>query len=386
MFAKQYATQQVGCISIGYQGRTIQDESVLAAEFARQEGLRHHRVELTTEQVVRDFPVVCLRRDEPISDLAGSSIYALAAASRDLGYPVLFSGLGGDELFWGYEWHRRSVVSNERLRRLRAGHAGVLDYLSFRSPPLSWVGLLQWLQDGGGLISELRQRDIDRALPRDQLRFWDMTFEFRQASAAFAGITGPAMRSSTFDPARHFRGPQFWADIGVSLTALICSTYLRSNGLGQTDRLSMACSVESRVPFADARLAEVVVGLRKSHPDHLLARKSWLRNALRGVVPDAVMRRRKRGFTPPWRRWTNALMLAYGDQLSRGTLVELGLLDREAAGRLRRGIDGLGRPVPLAIPSLVLELWLSGIRSVCSSPSTSGDLPPMLPRGPHWRD
>jgi asparagine synthase (glutamine-hydrolysing) len=385
MFAKRFASQETACISIGYEGRAFQDESWLAADFAREHGLRHHRVELTTEQVVREFRTVCLRRDEPNSDPAGSSIYALAAASRDLGYPVLFSGLGGDELFWGYAWHRKCVASNERLRRLRAGEASWFEYLSMGKPPLSWVGLLQWLQDGGGLVSELRQRGSDMVLPPDQLRFWDMTPEYRQARAALDGILGPAFRSTDSDPARHFRGAEFWGNVGVSLTDLICATYLRSNGLGQTDRLSMACSVESRVPFADARLAEVVVGLRKSCPDHRLPRKQWLRSALKGIVPDDVMRRRKRGFTPPWRRWTSALMLAFGDQLAHGALVDLGLLDRDAAVRLRRGIDRLGRPVPLALPTLVLELWVSGMRSVCSAAPQPGELPPMLPRSPYWQ-
>ena len=384
VFAKQFASQDVGCISVGYEGRPFQDESAMAAEFARGIGLRHFRVQLGVDEIVRDFPAVCLHRDEPIADIAGSSIYALAGASHELGFPVLCSGLGGDELFWGYEWHRQCVRRSELLRRALAGNAEIREYLSFRRPPISYVGLLQWLRDGGGLLSGLRQRRRDMGCSPDQLHFWDMTEEYRSADALLPTIAGPALAAATSDPTCHFRGSHLWSDLGVSLTDVICSTYLRSNGLGQTDRLFMSRSVESRVPFVDARLAEVVVGLRKANPDHNLPRKTWLKQALAGVVPEEVMRRRKRGFTPPWRVWTRKLMSAYGDQLAGGLLVEEGVLDRRAAEQLRRGVDGLGRPVPLAFSALVLEQWYRGIRAI-SRPSAHPTGEPSLQRSPHFR-
>jgi asparagine synthase (glutamine-hydrolysing) len=384
VFAKRFASQDVGCISVGYEGRPFQDESAMAAEFARGIGLRHFRVQLGVDEIVRDFPAVCLHRDEPIADIAGSSIYALAGASHELGFPVLCSGLGGDELFWGYEWHRQCVRRSELLQRALAGNAKIREYLSFRRPPVSYVGLLQWLRDGGGLLSGLRQRRRDMDCSPDQLHFWDMTEEYRSADALLPSIAGPALAAATSDPTCQFRGSHLWSDLGVSLTDVICSTYLRSNGLGQTDRLFMARSVESRVPFVDARLAEVVVGLRKANPDHNLPPKTWLKQALAGVVPEEVMRRRKRGFTPPWRVWTRKLMSAYGDQLAGGLLVEERVLDRRAAERLRRGVDGLGRPVPMAFQALVLEQWYRGIRAI-SRPSSHPTGEPSLPRSPHFR-
>jgi asparagine synthase (glutamine-hydrolysing) len=383
VYAKRFASQDVACISVGYQGRAFQDESGMAAEFARSIGLPCHRVELDVKSIVRDFPDVCLRRDEPIADIAGSSIYALARASHDLGFPVLCSGLGGDELFWGYEWHRRCVRQSEVLRDAQRGRAHLSDYLSLRPPPISWVGMLHWIADGAGIASGLRRRREDPRVPPDQLHFWDMTSEFCNARALLPSIAGPRLVEAHSDPARYFRGPHLWADLGVSLTDLICSTYLRSNGLGQTDRLFMACSVESRVPFADARLAEVVVGLRKARPDHALPRKSWLRAALDGTVPHEVMRRRKRGFTPPWRRWTRELMTEFGDQLASGELVRAGVLERSASEHLRQGVDFLGRPIPLAFPALVLEQWYRGVKALGQGRCCANGKP-ALPPSPHF--
>ena len=148
------------------------------------------------------------------------------------------------------------------------------------------------------------------------------------------------------------------------MTRLICDTFLRSNGLVLCDRLSMACSVESRVPLVDYRLAEVVIGLRKANSDLPQGHKAWLKQALADLVPPFVFQRRKRGFTPPWRSWTRALMDRYGSDMRDGVLVDHGFIRLREAERFRGGFDGLGRPMPLAFPTLVLELWARGMQSL----------------------
>jgi asparagine synthase (glutamine-hydrolysing) len=361
--AVRFASQPVSAISIGYEGTAFQDESLEAAQYARELGIAHHRVVLETEDVVRDFPRMCLHRDEPIADVAGSSIYSLAGASDSLGMPVLLTGLGGDELFWGYRWHRKCVEESFRAARTRAGIGSFADYLRVTAPPISAVGTLNWLQDLGGIIRGLRDRARDRQAPSDQLVFWDAVREYRDAARSMRTVGGPLLLGATANPAAIFTGDALWDDVPVALTELICNTYLMSNGLVQTDRLSMARSVEARVPLVDYKLAEVAIGIRKNIVDHALPEKALLRAALRGIVPDHVMNRRKRGFTPPWRRWTRALVARHGDQLRSGSLVQLGALSRAGAARLAAGIDLLGRPVPMALSALVLEMWLTEIRA-----------------------
>jgi asparagine synthase (glutamine-hydrolysing) len=382
LMAQRHATQPVKAISVGYPGNSWQDESGLAERFARTAGIPFHRVELGVEQVIRDFPSVCLHRDEPIADIAGSALYALAGASRELGMPVLLSGLGGDELFWGYDWIRRSVHASNRARRRREGAASIFEYLKIRKPPLSYVGLLRWLADGGGLVSGWRYWSDDAKLPPDQLRFWDLSPEFDEAENGLGGIMGEALRDTPKDPRCYFRGPGLWPRVDISITDLICSTYLRTNGLTQTDRLFMAQGVESRVPLVDARLCETVVGLRKAHPDHHLPPKTWLKQALAQAVPPEVMNRRKTGLSPPWRNWIPRLLRANQSQVIDGILVSKGLVTRAAAERLVRGIDRFGRPVPLAFPVLVLETWIRGMHDVRKARALQCDGEPNLPGPP----
>ena len=370
-FAARYAEQPVEAISIGYEGNKFQDESWLAKKYANEIGIKHHRIELTTEQVVSEFPKMCFHRDEPICDIAGSSMYALAGVTRKLNIPVLISGLGGDELFWGYEWHRQCVEKSKRAARLRSNNGSILEYISLRSPPPSIVGIMNWISDGAGIITELKQYLRDRKSNEYQTVFFDNTRDFNSAYLALTKVSGELMSNSHVKPDSLFCKPKYWDMLDVSLTELICSTYLRSNGLCQTDRIFMSQSVESRVPFVDYRLAEVVIGLRKTNPDHLLPAKSLIRAAFKGLIPDQILNRRKRGFSPPWRTWMPELMKTYGPELKQGILVDSGIISQSGANYLSAGIDIFQRPIALSFSSLILEQWARGMKfaSINSRPS-----------------
>jgi asparagine synthase (glutamine-hydrolysing) len=152
----------------------------------------------------------------------------------------------------------------------------------------------------------------------------------------------------------------------VALIRLICETYLMENGIAQCDRLAMASSVESRLPLVDHRLVETVIGLHKTHPDAAkLAPKEWLRGAVADRLPDFVLRRRKTGFSPPWREWGVALATRYGPQLLDGSLVQTGVLPAQVARDLHRELmPRITGPGVLATLTLGLENWCRQLESV----------------------
>jgi asparagine synthase (glutamine-hydrolysing) len=379
MLAKRCADQPVSALSIGYEGNTLQDESRLAEAFAREIGIPFHRVEVSVDRVVENFPQMCLRRDDPVLDISGSSIFELMRGTHAHGFRVLLSGLGGDELFWGYPWHRRSVEQSENKRRMLRGEGSILDYLRMQRPPLSITGLINWMESLGGLLAGVRAWRRDARSDPNRLVFWDQIRDFQLAERRFSSFAGDAMKDCQTSAAAPFTGAMFWDNLDVSLTERLCATYLRCNGLAQTDRLSMACSVESRVPLVDYRIAEVVIGLRKVRSDREFGHKHLLRQALRDVVPEQVLQRRKRGFTPPWRTWIARLMQRYGDDMARGQVCGRGIVTAAAAEQLRSGFDGLGRIKPFALETLVLEQWAQGMASLASNASRSLDGPLELP-------
>lgn len=379
VMALRHAEQPVTALTIGYPGRSFQDESGMAMQFAQELGLPCRRVEVTSDAVVKGFREMCSRRDEPIADIAGSSLNAIARAAHESDIPVLLSGLGGDELFWGYRWHRDCVSASYRARQARAGKVNLLGYLALRGIPPSILGAMNWAEDLGGLWSGVRDFRRDLAAPNDQLVFWDATRDFGFAQRRLHDLCGERMRDHAVRPERLFTGPGYWDRVDLSLTQLIVQTYLASNGLAQTDRLFMANSVESRVPLVDYRLVETIVGLRKARPDHMLQPKAWLRGALRSFVPDHILDRRKRGFTPPWRSWLPLMFREYGDDLVDGILVQQGILSPAAVRTLIRGQDWLRRPVPLAFQALVLEQWSRGSRASRRRMPQMCDSDPHLP-------
>lgn len=141
------------------------------------------------------------------------------------------------------------------------------------------------------------------------------------------------------------------------MTRLICETYLQENGIAQGDRLSMASSVELRLPLVDHRLVETVIGLRKTIPDHRVRPKMWLREALKAMVPDWVINRPKRGFTPPLSQWHKAIFAAHGRNLRDGFLATNGILTPQSEMLLAKGSYPPEAGAPMSFKALTLELW-----------------------------
>ena len=355
-------SNDIQAFTVGYTGTPWQDERSDAQEFAKYLKIPHHTVELSTTDVVEQFSAVNFHRDDPISDGAGISIAAVSQLARCHGVPVLLFGLGGDELFWGYRWVRTALQATRRRNALAAGLRGIKDYVRFSRPPFSVTLGLQWAMSGAGIVSEWRQFQADRQARPGRVVFYDSESVFLNVSRAlhrpfytkrYAEAVGQPDMTQTFTAQHSDVTPE------VTLIRLICETYLRENGIAQSDRLSMAQSVESRLPLVDYRLVETVIGLHKSYAlDPDAAPKRWFRDALTGLLPDIVLNRRKRGFSPPWRQWGYALAVSHGDQLIDGYLVQNGIIRAEAAARQRKDLfPHFSGPRPLAGLSLGLENW-----------------------------
>ena len=350
--------------TVGYAGAPLQDERSQARELARHLNMPFHEIELSTADLVTQFQKVNYFRDDPIADIAGVGYYAVMQAAREQGVPVMLMGQGGDELFWGYRWVREALAATRRKWALRnGGKIGVFDYLKPTPPPFSYTLGLQWLGTLGGLRTGWQQYESDLTSAAGRAVFYESEHGFRDAEqkvhrGLYTRRFSEQMLEDDLTSGFVSSDPDSLPE--VMLMRLICETYLMENGIAQGDRLSMAASVELRLPFVDYRFVETVVGLSKVHPGMASAHpKKWLREAVQGIVPDFVMARRKRGFSPPWRPWNKALSDAYGDQLLDGYLVQHGVITPEAARRERQRLNPnpMGLPALVAGKTLVLENW-----------------------------
>jgi len=351
--------------SVGYAGAPPVDERGDARDLASHLGMPYHEVEIAPEDVRDFFPELNYWRDEPVADISGHGYYAVMRLAADHGFPVMLMGHGGDELFWGYSWIKQAALESLVKKRLvERGPGALLAHLRMTMPlGLSRWQLMAWLKGACGLRESLAR--MSRALKgsRDRLILYDTLPDFADAEQRVREFYTPAFRRMVAGDAAYapYALRDTWSHVLINITKLICRCYLVGNGILQGDRLSMASSVELRLPLVDYRLVETAVGLRKARPDLYLPGKEWLRQAAGRYLPDWVLNRRKRGFQPPMREWEEAVFRAYGDSLRDGYLVETGILDPAGVERLLDEERPRSISASLAYKSLVLEQWCRAV-------------------------
>jgi len=369
--AVRHSAQQVTAFSVGYEGRPACDERRDAAAFAAHLGIGMVEVELAAGDVVSGFEGLVADMGEPIADAAGSSYRALMQAARHVGVKVMFQGQGADELFWSYGWMREALAENLARDAARGALPALATSLrsKLRTPGrLAPRALAQWVVHGGGIVDALSMYRRLRLEDPDQALFWDVARPMDRIAAAVADLAGDALGpAATLPQARrafHGRVPgESWKR---ALVRHIMATYLLENGISQADRYSMAAGVEARLPFVDYRLVEHAAGLNDTQADAVAPGKRWLRAAVANEIPEWVLNRPKKGFSPPTRDWVAALVRARGESLVGGTLVDAGLISEQGASSLARPSGRFDRGLrdQLAYQALVLEQWFRGMRRI----------------------
>lgn len=320
--SRQYPGQ-LHAFTIGYKGRPDTDERGFAATLAKELGIAFTEVELDTKDVIEGFPDLMSAMDTPIGDIAAFGYYSVCKAAKEAGYPVLLSGMGGDEFFWGYEWVREAVSRNE----------GLLD--NNQAKPSWWQRLfgkqLAAKPDFFGVHADLCNGDV-----------WS--------------------RSLMPLEAREKLPPGFWLDqasldlnqpMHLAVSNLLNRTWLRSNCLALADRMSMAHSVEMRLPLLDVELVNRVTGMRNDGLVDWNKPHKWLLvEALRDELPYDVLARKKQGFTPPVRDWMGGIVKMFGHLLKDGALVRQGLVKPSMVKGGASGFD-----LPFLYKLVLLECW-----------------------------
>ena len=351
----------IQAFTVGYREKSRHDERDEAKAFAKFLDMPVHDIELCADDVATFFPELMYWLDDPIADISAFGYYSVMKAAKAHGVSVMLQGHGGDELFWGYPWVREAVTQTMRkLKGQMSGDFNFRDYVTLTTPAYwSLWGVKEWFKSGAGLRPSWEAYLRDRSSPQDQLVFYDLTPDFQLARKGVGDLYSKAFLDQLQETAVYdvFTIPFPRPTVDILLTQLICQTYLQENGIAQGDRLSMASSVELRLPLVDYRLVETVIGLRKASSDHSLPPKAWLRQALSSMVPEWVLNRPKRGFTPPLQEWHKAIFAAHGATLDNGFLVEAGVLKHASARELSKGPYPAGAGAPLSFKALTLELW-----------------------------
>lgn len=305
------------------------DESAFAEAVTHSIRTIHHEVVADDDALARAFDVVTRGVAEPVGDPAILPTYLLAEAAR-ADVKVVLSGEGADELFGGYPTylgHRAAAAFGRLPGPVRRALRWVVD----RIPASTGKVTLEFLLKQFLAAAELPP------LPRHVTWFGALGPD----AATLESLSGLLAGFPRTDPLNLV----FWLDF---------LTYLPDNLLVKVDRGTMLASIEARAPFLDRQVLELVMPA----PARLKVRgyqtKAILKEAARGLVPDAVIDRRKRGLSVPVARWLNTGLSKLADRhLTAPRLFP----DRPVAALLAEHRSGRRNHARKLWPLLMAELW-----------------------------
>jgi asparagine synthase (glutamine-hydrolysing) len=267
-------------------------EGAQARCVAEQIGAQHHELTLSQGDLLADLPRALEAMDQPTVD--GVNTFFVSRVTKQAGVTVALSGLGGDELFAGYRSFR-AVPRMERAARFlprwtRMLAAGAADSSFFPGRRTAAGKLAAWLRGEDGFrhpfyVSRLllTPAEMARVLRPEQVLAVDFSL--------YADELGERDRLL----ATH--------DAINQVSCLELGVYLRNTLLRDTDCMSMAHSLEVRVPLIDHVLTEQVLRIPGAWKLNGHRPKPLLLAALRRPLPEAVLRQPKRGFEFPWPHW-----------------------------------------------------------------------------------
>lgn len=278
------------------------DEGDAAASLAHALGTAHHEVRVDAAAVATGFETIFANVDEPIGDSSLVPTWLLSRAAREH-VKVVLGGEGADELFAGYPTYlgaRMAGAAHALPRFLRRTVTFLMGGGSHRNVGTRW--LVRRLLDGADLP------------PLERHMLWFGAFPIAEQLRLFRPEARPSIvGDGLLEPLRAAAAPAMaTGDVVDALLRVDLLLHLPDALLAKVDRASMLASLEVRAPFLERSLVEYAARLPAAWKVRRLSTKVVLREALAGVVPKAVLARRKRGFAIPVAK---ALTGALGDRL-----------------------------------------------------------------------
>jgi len=303
-----HAGGTVHSFSVGYQGFPELDEREHARDIARHFGSEHHEIQLTQQAFEDSWAEVLYHQDEPLADWVCVPLYHVSKLAAGQVKAVLV-GEGADELFAGYSGYLRYLNLHRRFwepyRRLpgvlrrgagwlaqQAGrnglfHVSALDFFirASRDDECFWGGAATFWELQKGALLNRSLIDVGSSLgPLD-----DSLLRVADSNAVMAAAVALL-------PVGHVEQLQ-------RMTQLELAYRLPELLLMRVDKMTMAHSLEARVPFLDHRLVEAACAMPTAWKLEGGRAKSLFKDAVRGLIPDAVIDRPKVGFGAPVAQW-----------------------------------------------------------------------------------
>ncbi|MGC2639254.1 MAG: asparagine synthase (glutamine-hydrolyzing) [Acidobacteriaceae bacterium] len=338
----------ISTFTVGFSGNSFADERPYARLAAERYGTQHYEMTITAQDFAAFLPSYVWHMEEPVCEPPAIALYYVSKLAREH-VTVLLSGEGGDEAFAGYS-NYRNLVWLERLKRggpaLNSAFAGGMSLAS-------------------SLFSSSR---VAKYVPLMGERFPDYYYSrtanpFRTTGNGLAAVyssdfLGSVDREHSLEPVRALQANMRGQGTLNTMLYIDTKTWLPDDLLIKADKMTMANSVELRVPLLDHRVLEFAASLRPALKLNGVNTKYILKKALSQRIPAAIRDRKKTGFPVPYESWLRKeLKDVVRDVLTDTKTLNRGYFHRGAVERLIEA-DAAGANYSKELFSLLtLELW-----------------------------
>jgi asparagine synthase (glutamine-hydrolysing) len=295
MFNQISMEESIKTFTIGYENsESYSNEHVYARQMSKLVGSEHHELDLNVQDLLDFMPRLVYHQDEPIADPVCIPVYYVSELAKKHGITVAQVGEGADEIFWGYPLWKYSLMMQklDRWPVPRVAKRGGLSFLNAAGKGDSLY--YEWLRRGAN----------------DERIFWSGALVFTETAKArilskrmsqkFAGRSSYEIISQLYER-YSMNAPELsdldwmtYSDLRLRLPELL---------LMRVDKMSMATSLEGRVPFLDHHFVQLALSI----PEHIKTKnntlKYILKKAVRGLIPDELIDRKKQGFGVPVSEW-----------------------------------------------------------------------------------
>ena len=342
----QLTSSRVKTFSIGFDEKNY-SELDHARRVAAQFGTDHHELILRPD-VVQIAEDLAWYLDEPFGDTSAIPTYMVSKLASEH-VTVVLTGDGGDELFAGYD----KYVTEQRERQydrvpapIRQALGAVGRVMPERVPGRRFLSHL-------ALDGPRRYLDASTLFRTDELRKLFRHEAFRKIAA--------------HDPWTHalMELGRVGSDWVAALQYCDLQTYLPLDILTKVDRMTMAHSIEARPPLLDHRVVEFAATVPARYRLRDGTTKYLLKRAMRGILPDGIIDRPKKGFAVPLARWFRGKLAGFArDLLLSDACRDRGLFDTTHVARLIE-LHQSGRDLDLQLWTLLsFELWCRRVLDV----------------------
>ena len=297
-YAVEQTNQQIHTFTIGFEDEEFSDERPFAKVVSQHYGTLHQDITMSAKDFHDFLPKYVWHMEEPIFEPPAVALYFISRLARESSVKVLLSGEGGDEAFGGYQNYRNLLL----LEYLKSAFGPAKELLRFG---LQVIGQAGWKRIGrykNFIQMPLSQYYFSRTATPDTVFSQLKHSLYKKEFADSLGEEESNMLT------RHLCEQNDGISLLNRMLYVDTKTWLPDDLLVKADKMTMATSVELRVPLLDFQVLEFAASLPSRFKVYGWSTKRILKKALKGSVPSEVLKRKKTGLPVPYEKWMKTEM------------------------------------------------------------------------------